>query len=195
MRLEVNPLEPGHGFVQLGGQRYPFDGVICSTGPLESDPSTSVRTFGSYANFTMDGSLYAVSLTRYENHAPQAVPTVTDTALVRMQGDGEVRGLKAQRAQIIGSDTWGDVFDPTETKPLIDHANDRYDVDGTFGPPDGSTGPDDLLAGTISMRCPAKGTTTTTSTNDGATPTTAAPTSSMAPAATAAASAPTVFAP
>ena len=141
----ANPLEPGHGFVQIGGQRYDFDGVICVKGPLKSDPKDSAREFGVYANFTQDGSLYAVSLTRYDNHAVGAVPTVTDTSLVRMQGVGEVKGLKAQRARVIGHEQWGDVFDPNATTELIVHtgrplrgrrgATDRWTATGATPTP------------------------------------------------------------
>ncbi len=166
----ANPLEPGHGFVQLGGQRYDFDGVICVKGPLKSDPKGTAREFGVYANFTQDGSLYAVSLTRYDNHATGAVPTVTDTALLKMQGVGEVRGLKAQRARVIGHDQWGDVFDPTATTELIVHDGDRYEAQGRYGDVGGyrentnpSTTPqNDTVEGDIAMRCPTKSTTTTT---------------------------------
>lgn len=192
--LEVNPLERGHGFVQLSGQRYDFDGVKCATGTLASDPEASQRIFGAYANFTREGSLFAVSLTRYEDHSVGAVPTITDTALVRMQGEGEVRGLKAQRAQIIGKGGWGDVFDPTETTPLISHTNDRYDVSGTFGPPDGTGGPKDLVEGSIAVRCPATS-ATTTSTIPGATPTTVAPSAPTVPATAGATTAPGVPSP
>ena len=179
----ANPLEPGHGFVQIGGQRYDFDGVICAEGPLKSDPKNTVREFGVYANFTQAGSLYAVSLTRYEDHSVGAVPTVTDTALVRMQGVGEVKGLKAQRARVIGHDQWGDVYDPKATTELIVHTADRYEALGRYGSVDGNrentkpgTTPQTGTAeGDVAMRCPSKSSTastTTTSTTAGGYPAT-----------------------
>lgn len=159
----ANPLEPGHGFVQIGGSRTDFDGVICATGALASDPDDSVRRFGVYANFTQDGTLYAVSLTRYANNTKGAIPTVTDTALVKMQGDNEVKGIKAQRALVQGQTQWGDPNDPDATTQLITHDGDRYEATGKFGDPSGTGTPKDAVVGDIAMRCPGKnGATTTT---------------------------------
>ena len=170
-KFVVNPLEPGHGILQLGANQYPFEGVICASGPLKSDPSDTVRDFGVYANFELDGSLVAVSMTRYENRSPGAVPTITDTALVRMQGKDEVKGLKAQRARIIGNKNWGDVVDPTAKGPLIVKTGDRYDAKGLFGAPDSGPlyddgtpttttttlpGDSEGLPGELSARWPAK---------------------------------------
>ena len=47
-KFVVNPLEPGHGILQLGKSLYPFDGVICAKGPVPSDPKDTVRIFGVY---------------------------------------------------------------------------------------------------------------------------------------------------
>lgn len=191
-KFVVNPLEPGHGILQLGDHQYAFEGVICASGPVASDPKGAVRDFGVYANFYLDGSLVAVSMTRYESHptGDLAVPTITDTAQVQMQGKGEVKGLKAQRARVIGQSSWGDVYDPTAKGPLIVKTGDRYDAKGLFGPPDAGpiyvTGPttttttlassSDTTPGELSARCPAKSTTTTTTTAEAATTTTVAAT-------------------
>lgn len=158
----ANPLGPGEGYVQFGGERTAIDGVICATGVLDSDPEASVRVFGVYANFTLDGNLAAVSLTRYENHDVNAIPTVTDTALIRMQGDGEVRGLKAQRANIIGEKAWADVYDPRASTPLITRDGDRYSVTGSFGSPDGLEKGEVPVTGTIELRCPKVSASSTT---------------------------------
>jgi hypothetical protein len=186
-KFVVNPLEPGHGILQLGKNLYPFDGVICAKGPVPSDPKDTVRIFGVYANFKLDGSLVAVSMTRYESHPKgvAAVPTITETAQVQMQGKGEIKGLKAQRAQVIGQSQWGDIYDQSATGPLIVKTGDRYVAKGQFGPPDAGplyvTGPttttttlpgtSETTSGELSARCPAKSATTTTTTAAGSTTT------------------------
>lgn len=176
----IDPLEPGTGFVQLGKNRYPFSGVICATGPVKSDPPGSSRIFGVYANFHVDGALAAVSLTRYRNQMHGSIdtlPTVTETALVEMQGHDEVRGLSAKRFRVVGATKWQDPADPTATTALITRKGDRYDAEGTFSAVGtdttstttarpGSSPPrsDDAgVAGRISARCPATSTTSTTS--------------------------------
>lgn len=182
---EANPLKPGTGYVQIGAQRTDFDKVICATGPVKTDPKGTIRQFGAYANFTLDGNLAAVSLTRYENRDAKAIPTVTDTALIQMQGEGEVRGLKAQRANIIGQNVWSDVADDSASTPLIERDGDRYRATGKFGSPDGLGAGETPTQGTIEMRCPAKTTSTTsTATDDGATApsSTTTPATSVAPA-------------
>lgn len=154
----VDPLEPGTGFVQLGANRYPFDGVICATGPVKSDPEGSTRIFGVYANFEVDGSLAAVSLTRYHNEVHDkidTIPTVTETALIQMQGEGEVRGLSARRFQVVGAKKWTDPEDPTATTPLITRDGDRYEATGRFGALDGTDDTADATAGKIAARCPS----------------------------------------
>lgn len=183
-RFVVNPVAAGHGYLQLGKNQYPFDGVICSTGPVDSDPKDTIRDFGAYANFKLDGTLVVVSLTRYENRTQGAVPTRTDTALVQMQGKNEVKGLKAQRAQVIGNSVWKDVYDPTAKGPLIVHRGDRYEAKGQFGPPDlgavpkpGATttttlpGTSESTPGELVLRCPAKSVSPTTIAGGSPTPT------------------------
>ena len=186
----VNPLEPGHGLLQLGPNQYPFDGVICASGPVASDPKGAVRDFGVYANFKLDDQLVAVSITRYESHPDgPAIPTITDTAQVQMQGKGQVKGLKAQRARIIGQSVWGDIYDPTAKGPLIVKTGDRYDAKGAFGPPDAGplyvkgpttttttlAGSSETISGELSARCPAKTATTTTAPAAGSTTTVSVP--------------------
>jgi len=176
-RYLVDPLEPGTGFIQLGPNRYPFDGVICATGPVESDPEGSTRVFGVYANFEVDGALAAVALTRYHNEIhgkTNSVPTLTETALIQMQGHDEIKGLSAKRFQIVGERTWQDPNDPSATKPLITRSGDRYEARGTFAPvnadavtssttPPGSAaaaGASDAVVGEVAARCPAASTAT-----------------------------------
>lgn len=183
-RYLVDPLEPGTGFIQLGQNRYPFDGVICATGPVKSDPEGSIRDFGVYANFTIDSTLAAVSLTRYRNEIhgeTNSVPTLTETALIQMQGDKEIRGLSAKRYQIVGARKWQDPNDPTATTPLITHTGDRYVAKGTFAPVNAdveasptTTGSSvsassDAVIGQVAARCPAESTTTTSSSGTDAT--------------------------
>jgi len=181
----INPLEPGQGYVQLGTNRYAFDSVICATGPVKSDPEGSTRIFGVYANFTTGGKLAAVSLTRYRSEfvgKSRSVPTITDTAMIRMQGDGEVLGLKAQRARIIGQQKWHDIFDDTKSTQLI---ADRYEASGSFGPVDAAVVGDpttttaasgsSLVRGEIAARCPAHGATGTTQSSTSSTSSVAAP--------------------
>lgn len=194
-RYLVDPLEPGNGFIQLGQNRYPFDGVICATGAVKSDPAGSTRIFGVYANFHVDGKLAAVALTRYRNEIhgkTDSVPTLTETALIQMQGDKEIRGLSAKRFQIVGANEWQDPDDPTATTALITHDGDRYDAKGTFAPVNADvttsstttvaggsrtgTGPGaagDAIVGEVAARCPAKaaaspGTTAPTATTGAA---------------------------
>ncbi len=175
----VDPVEPGAGFIELDGNRYPFEGVICASGPVASDPEGSTRRFGVYANFEVDGTLAAVSLTRYRNQESgliETVPTLTDTALIRMQGDGEVRGLSATRFQIEGEKNWQDRNDPQATEPLITRDGDRYEAEGQFAavnPPSpatteagGESGSaeaveDPPVPGRVVARCPDPSTTTT----------------------------------
>ncbi len=174
----VDPLDPGTGFIQLGPNRYPFEGVICATGPVKSDPEGSIRIFGVYANFEVDGSLAAVALTRYRNEIhgkTNSVPTLTETALIQMQGDKEIRGLSAKRFQIVGEKKWQDPNDATATTPLISRSGDRYEAKGTFAPVNAdvetsttsrgsgttSSGSGDTVTGEVAARCPAKSTTTT----------------------------------
>ncbi len=196
----IDPLEPGAGFIQLGPNRYPFDGVICATGPVASDPEGSTRIFGVYANFEVDGSLAAVALTRYHNEIhgkTNSVPTLTETALIQMQGDKEIRGLSAKRFQVVGEKNWHDPNDPSATKPLISRSGGRYEAKGIFAPVNadvdtsttsrgsGSTTPGagDSLVGEVAARCPAKSTTVPapgSSTTAPASPTTA-PTSPTEP--------------
>ncbi len=180
----VNPLEPGHGYVQLGANRYPFSGVICATGPVKSDPEGSTRIFGVYANFHVDGKLAAVSLTRYRSAvhgSVDTIPTITDTALVRMQGKGEIRGLTAQRARVENRTKWQDVNDPSATTALITRKGDRYEAHGRFGPVGGDTTPQTSstrpgaktgTVGEIAARCPSSETTTTAATSTVTTSTT-----------------------
>lgn len=171
----INPLEPGQGYVQLGANRYAFENVICATGPVKSDPEGSTRIFGVYANFTTGGKLAAVSLTRYRSEfvgKNRSVPTITDTAMIRMQGDGEVLGLKAQRARIVGQRLWHDIFDNAKTTQLITRKADRYEASGSFGPVDAAVVGDpttttaasgsSLVRGEIAARCPTHGATVTT---------------------------------
>lgn len=184
----VDPLEPGTGFIQLGENRYPFDGVICAEGAVESDPEGSTRIFGVYANFEVDGVLAAVALTRYHNEIigeANSVPTLTDTALIQMQGDGEIRGLAAKRFQVVGAKSWQDPQDPTATTELITRDGDRYEARGTFAPVNPDVGSDttvagaqaaDAVAGQVAARCGDPDTTTTTD------PSALPPTSTDAPA-------------
>lgn len=187
----VDPVDPGTGFVRLGSNRYPFDGVICTEGPADNDPEGSTRIFGVYANFEVDGSLAAIALTRYRNEVHgrlDTVPTITETALVQMQGDGEVRGLSAKRFQVEGATRWQDPADPTATTPLIVRDGDRYRAAGRFGalngdatePTDPDAGPDpggssgaSGTDGEIVARCPA-----VTRGDDGAVTTSSSPASS-----------------
>ncbi len=183
----VNPLEPGTGFLQLGSNRYPFDGVICATGRLKSDPTWSRRIFGVYANFHVGGKLAAISLTRYysdpKSKAP-SIPTITDTALVRMQGADQVLGLKAQRARIVGHTTWTDVNDPQAHGPLITKKGDRYEANGHFGDPAGTqsaaNGKATGTIGEIAARCPSGDAATTTTSPTTSTPPSTSPTTSAA---------------
>ena len=197
----INPLDPGSGFVQLGKNRYVFDGVICATGRVKSDPAGSVRVFGVYANFHVNGQLAAVSMTRYRNEVRgkvDTIPTLTETVLVEMQGDKEVRGLAASRYQIVGARKWQDRHDPSVTSALIVRTGDRYEAKGTFAPLGDDTGSTSgtstttatgTVLGDVAARCPAKGTVSTT-TSLGATtsvpnattttPTSLAPSSSSA---------------
>ncbi|HET8929346.1 MAG TPA: hypothetical protein VFN21_01690 [Acidimicrobiales bacterium] len=195
----VDPLEPGAGFIQLGPNRYPFDGVICATGPVESDPEGSTRIFGVYANFRVDGTLAAVALTRYHNEVigkTRSIPTLTETALIQMQGDQEVRGLSAKRFRVVGEKKWQDPNDPAATTALITHEGDRYDAKGTFAPVNvdvatsttvtGSTGAgagvgDDTILGEVAARCPAKSAGTSTTSAAGPATTGGAATTVVAP--------------
>lgn len=168
-RYLVDPLKPGTGFVQLGQNRYPFEGVICASGPVKSDPEGSTRIFGVYANFEVDGALAAVSLTRYHNEVHgkiDTIPTVTDTALIQMQGKDEVRGLSAKRFQVVGDRVWQDPTDPNATKALITRSGDRYEAHGRFAPigtqaTEGSTTATGTV-GEVAARCPDKAAPVTT---------------------------------
>lgn len=168
MHYVINPVAPGHGFVQLGGAQYSFDGVICAHGPVASDPPNATRQFGVYANFTEAGTLYAISLTRYENdpskgNPPLAtgVPTITDLALVQSQGKGEVLGLQATRFMTVGKSGWSDPRDAAAHAPLIKRTGDVYEAAGVYGPDNQDQHSKANRQGTIKVRCPAKGTTTT----------------------------------
>lgn len=186
-RYLVDPLEPGTGFIQLGPNRYPFDGVICATGAVKSDPEGSTRIFGVYANFEVDGTLAAVALTRYHNEVrgkTNSIPTLTENALIQMQGDNEVRGLSAKRFQVVGERNWQDPNDPTARSALITREGDRYDAKGTFAPLNadattsttargtagsGAKETSDAIVGEVSARCPAKPSETSTSSTEGTT--------------------------
>ncbi len=166
----VDPLEPGEGFVELAGNRYPFDDVMCAQGPAADDPEGTSRIFGVYVNFEVDGTTAGVELTRYrsEIHGEiDTVPTVTDVAGVRMQGDDEVIGLEAKRFHIEGERDWRDANDPTATTALITVEGDRYDVDAVFS----AVGDDAASAtpGVIAARCPAAGPSGDTDDVEGAT--------------------------
>lgn len=157
IKFSANPLAPGQGYVQLGGSRSTFSDVICATGRAKGDPSYATRVLGVYANFRLDGTLYAVSVTRYESHPAGAAPTITETALVEMQGEGEVKGARAQRAQVVGSNNWIDVHDPSASGPLITKNGDRYTATGTFGAPDNlSESQVANVQGEIAARCPGE---------------------------------------
>lgn len=152
----VDPLDPGEGFVELAGNRYVFEDVICTTGEADDDPEGTRRIYGVYANFEVDGSLAGVQLTRYHSEIHDeidTVPTVTEIAAVRMQGDEEVLGLEARRFQIVGERDWQDPNDPTVTIPLITVDDDRYEADAVFS----AFGDDEAerTPGRIAARCPA----------------------------------------
>lgn len=164
IKFSANPLAPGDGYVQLGGSRSTFSNVVCSTGRAKGDPSYATRVFGVYANFRLDGTLYAVSVTRYDSHPSGSAPTITETALVEMQGEGEVKGARAQRAQVVGSNKWVDVHDPSASGPLVTKNGDRYTATGTFGAPDSlSESQVANVQGEIAARCPVKGSSGSTS--------------------------------
>lgn len=152
----VDPLEPGHGFVELAGNRYVFDGVMCAQGAARDDPEGTRRIFGVYANFEVDGTPAGVELTRYRSELHErmdTVPTVTEVAGVRMQGEGEVLGLEAKRFLVEGQRDWQDPADPQARTPLIVVDGDRYEVDATFtGVGEDATGG---TPGIVAARCPA----------------------------------------
>lgn len=177
----VDPLEPGTGFVQLGPNRYPFDGVICASGPVKSDPPGSTRIFGVYANFKVDGSLAAVSMTSYRNEIKgriNTVPTITQTALIEMQGSGEIKGLAAKRFRVENQRNWQDPNDAKATGTLIVRTGDRYEAAGMFAaldaPVDTSAGvtsapgsSSGATNGKIAARCPGESAATSTTTKPG----------------------------
>lgn len=174
----VDPLEPGQGFVELAGNRFAFDGVICGMGAAEGDPEGTARIFGVYANFELDGSRAGMELTRYHSAIrgeQDTVPTLTDVAAVRMQGDGEILGLEAKRFQVEGQRHWQDSNDPSATEPLITVEGDRYEVHAPFfAVGEAGTGG---TPGVIAARCPTEGSGTvdsapSTTSGDAATNTT-----------------------
>ena len=149
--------------------------MICAEGAVESDPEGSTRIFGVYANFEVDGALAAVALTRYHNEVigkTNSIPTLTDTALIQMQGDGEIRGLSAKRFQVVGEKNWQDPQNPEATTELITRDGDRYDARGTFAPVNadvatettvaGAPAASDAIDGQVSARCGDAASTTTT---------------------------------
>lgn len=172
----IDPLEPGTGFVQLGPNRYPFEGVICASGPVKSDPPGSTRIFGVYANFEVDGNLAAVSMTSYRNEIRgriNTVPTITQTALIEMQGSGEIKGLAAKRFRVENQRNWQDPNDATAKGVLIVRTDDRYEATGMFAaldaPVDTSAGVTSVpgsssgaTSGKIAARCPGASASTTT---------------------------------
>lgn len=188
----IDPLEPGNGFIQLGTNRYPFSGVICTEGPSKKDPPGSTRIFGVYANFTVDGSLAAVALTSYRNElhgATNSVPTITQTALIQMQAKTDVKGLSAKRFRVVGQANWQDPVDPSATSALITRKGDRYEARGLFGPVGDDTtvttvhggtasaGSSSALRGEIAARCPAGGSSTSVPPSTGSASSTSEPAS------------------
>ena len=149
-------------------------------GPREERPNYATRVWGVYGNGYTEGKLFTVELTQYHSDGgTKGLPTVTDTALVRMQGGSKsepvVLGLRAQRARVENTDTWLDKLDPKATDELITRAGPRYVVDGKFGPDDAQSGDPGVQRGAVQALCPTTAAGPTTTAASTAPLTTAAP--------------------
>jgi len=170
-------IKAGQGYLELGGHYFPYKVVACVQGAAKNDPSYATRVWGVYGNGYTEGKLFTVELTQYHSDGgPKGLPTVTDTALVRMQGSSYgkpvVLGLRSQRARVETSDTWLDKLDPKATDELITQVGSRYVVDGQFGPDDSQAGDPGVQRGAVQAICPAAGSSPTSNT---VVPTTTAP--------------------
>jgi len=174
-------IKAGQGYLALSGHYFPYKVVACLEGPAKDDPNYATRVWGVYGNGYTEGKLFTVELTQYHSDGgTKGLPTVTDTALVRMQGGSAtepvVLGLRAQRARVENSDTWLDKLDPKATDELITRVGPRYVVDGKFGPDDAQAGDPGVQRGAVQALCPTtSGGATTTAPGSTAAPTTAAP--------------------
>lgn len=177
-------LRSGQGYLQLAGVYYRFDVVGCRYGRSGNDPFDASRIFGVYGNGTTQGQLFTVELTQYRADAGARGPaTITDTAVVRMQGGTKAKpfiiGLRAQRAQVVGSGSWLDKLDSKAVTGLIARNGDQYAVSGEFGPEGAVEGDPGVQHGRVGAVCPAGSDTDT-----GLAPSTSAPGGTSAPTST-----------